>query len=281
MEWQQGTCHPHKHNEYGRRRGNCELECAVFASTGAKLARVGDRRRHRGPHPLDHQLFSEAAVPVLARAVRDLSWLKTRGYSDASAMKLVGDRYQLRQRQRVAVGRCACSDSAKQARASRERAVEGIAGQPILIDGLNVITTIEVALSGGALFIGRDRCLRDMASFHGSYRLVEETERAVAILVDLVDAMSPSSAKLYIDRPVSNSGRLAEVVRRLASKRGSMLQAETADRVDEALQASSAVVATADSRILDACSAWVSLARAAVEANRAELEPLWLLDFSD
>lgn len=91
-----------------------------------------------------------------------------------------------------------------------------MAAQPLVIDGLNVITTIEVALAGGVLLLGRDACMRDMASFHGSYRLVQETERAVAILVDVVESMRPSEAMVYIDRPVSTSGRLAEIVRAAA-----------------------------------------------------------------
>ena len=152
--------------------------------------------------------------------------------------------------------------------------------RPLVIDGLNVITTIEVALAGGVLLLGRDACIRDMASFHGNYRLVQETERAVAILVDVVESMSPSTVMVYIDRPVSNSGRLAEIIRTTAAAKGSDLQAVTADRVDETLKASTAVVATADSAILDACDDWLNLARTAIEQHRAELDPLWLLALS-
>ena len=241
---------------------------------------MGDSRRHRGPHPLDEQLFSGEAHPTLRDAARDLSWLRTRGYADASAVKLVGDRYQLRGRQRVAVARSACSDPAKGDRASRQCDPSGLAARPLVIDGLNVITTIEVALAGGVLLLCRDACMRDMASFHGSYRLVQETEGAVAILVDVVASMRPSEVTVYIDRPVSNSGRLAETVRTTAAAKGLRLEALTADRVDEILKASTAVVATADSAILDQCCDWVNLARIAVQAHRAELEPLWLLDLS-
>ena len=241
---------------------------------------MGDSRRHRGPHPLDEQLFSKEAIPTLREAVRDLSWLRTRGYADASSIKLVGDKYQLRGRQRVAVGRCACSNSARDDRASKQREPAAMIGRPLVIDGLNVITTIEVALAGGVLLMGRDACVRDMASFHGSYRLVQETERAVAILVELVESMKPSEVIVYIDRPVSNSGRLAEIIRTTAAAQGSSLAAMTADRVDETLKASTAVVATADSAILDRCGDWVNLARLAIEGHRAELDPLWLLDLS-
>ena len=244
------------------------------------MSDMSDSRRHRGPHPQDEELFCERQLEVLREATGDLSWLKGRGYSDTAAIKLVGDRYQLRTRQRIAVSRCACSDLARAARAARRCSPDAIRGRPLAIDGLNVITTIEVALSGGALFLGRDACLRDMASFHGSYRLVEETDRAVSILVDLVESLEPSQATMYIDRPVSNSGRLAQLVRSTAESRGVRLQAMTENAVDELLQASPAVVASADSAILDRCGDWLSLAHLAIERNRVELEPLWLLDLS-
>ncbi len=163
---------------------------------------MGDSRRHRGPHPADEELFSEDALPRLRNAVEELSWLRSRGYAEASALKLVGDRYQLRRRQRVAVGRCACSDAAKARRASKLCEPGAVMGRPLLIDGLNVITTIEVALAGGVLLLGRDGCMRDMASFHGSYRMVHESERAVAILVDVVEAMKPLGSQ-GLHRPAS------------------------------------------------------------------------------
>jgi hypothetical protein len=149
-----------------------------------------------------------------------------------------------------------------------------------MIDGLNVITTIEVALAGGVLLLGRDQCLRDMASYHGSYRLVHETEQAVDILVDVIESIRPSEATVYIDRPVSNSGRLAQTIRDAAKPQGAAVQALTADGVDELLKATSAIVATSDSAILDRSDQWLNLARVAVERHRAELEPLWLLDLS-
>jgi hypothetical protein len=241
---------------------------------------MGDSRRHRGPHPEDEQLFSRETEATLRGAVDDLSWLRTRGYAEPSALKIVGDRYQLRQRQRVAVGRCACAEHRRSARLARQLDPSGVAGRVLLIDGLNVITTIEVALARGVLLVGKDGCLRDMASFHGSYRLVRETERAVAILVAAVGAMKPSAACVYIDRPVSNSGRLAEVVRDAARSAGSVLDAETADDVDGLLARSDEITATADSAILDACGSWLNLARIAVERNQGELDPLWLMDFS-
>lgn len=241
---------------------------------------MGDSRRHRGPHPLDREIFSPEWNAPLRGAVTDLSWLRTRGYAERSAIKLVGDRYRLRQRQRVAVGRCACGEAARAARSAREVDAADVVGEMLVIDGLNVITTLEVALAGGVLLLGRDGCLRDMASFHGSYRLVRETERAVEILVAMVQMMEPAETVVYIDRPVSNSGRLAELIRRAAASSRSNLRALTWDCVDETLKRAPAIVATADSAVLDACERWLCLAKMAIEQHRLEMEPLWLLDLS-
>ena len=216
----------------------------------------------------------------MKQAVADLSWLRTRGYAERSATKLVGDRYQLRQRQRIAVGRCACADAARTSREARRVGESSVAGGHLVIDGLNVITTIEVALAGGVLSSGRDGCLRDMASFHGSYRLVDETERAVEIVVGLIHSMRPAAATIYIDQPVSNSGRLAEVIRQTASVTATTITALTAQDVDGILMRSESIVATADSAIVDRCGSWISLARIAVERHEEELPPLWLLDLS-
>jgi hypothetical protein len=68
-----------------------------------------DKRKHRGPNPQDAELFSSARISVLPRAVADYAWLLPQGYPEKGALKLVGDRFRLVQRQRLSVRRCACS----------------------------------------------------------------------------------------------------------------------------------------------------------------------------
>jgi hypothetical protein len=143
---------------------------------------VPDTREHRGPHPSDAQLFAPAALPRLREAVADFSLLLTKGYADKSALKLVGDRFSLTQRQRLAVMRSSCSDRQRQSRWERRVPVEALAGRPLAIDGYNLLITIEAALSGGLIFQGRDGCCRDLASIHGTYRKVEETIPAVKLI---------------------------------------------------------------------------------------------------
>ncbi len=87
----------------------------------------------------------------------------------------------------------------------------------IHVDGLNTLTTVEAALAGGVVLRGCDGCYRDMASFHGNYRMVEEAPRA-AELIGLHLAGRP--ALWLLDKPVSNTARLAALLRELAAERG-------------------------------------------------------------
>lgn len=223
-----------------------------------------DRRSHRGPHPQDAELFAAAAVPRLQQATADLDWLLSRGYAHASALKLVGDRYDLTVRQRVAVARCACSEGQLQRRTAHRLAPESVAGCAVWLDGYNVLTTVEAALSGGALLLARDETLRDMASMHGSYRKVEETRPALERIALTLTAWKVAECRWYLDRPVSNSGRLKGIIDALAAEHGWPWQVELVANPDRELSATEQIVATADSVILDCCQKWLNLGREVV-----------------
>ncbi len=228
-----------------------------------------DRRQHRGPHPEDARLFAGAAWPVLRAAAADLCWLLDRGYAGTSSLKLVGDRYALTQRQRVAVGRCCCPQAACEARRSRQVEPGQLRGRIVAIDGYNVLTTVEAALASGVLLLGRDSVLRDMASVHGSFRRVAETLPAIGLIGDFLARCGAAACHWYLDSPVSNSGRLKTLLRETGEARAWPWQVElvaSPDRVlrEAAGETGAVVVATSDSAILDACGAWVDLAQAVV-----------------
>jgi hypothetical protein len=175
-----------------------------------------DKRTHRGAHPDDAALFSTEKLAVLRSAVADLSLLLTRGYADKSALKLVGDRYGLRQRQRTAVMRSSCADANLEARLGRMLGRDALEGRVIGIDGYNVLITLESALAGGLLLRGRDGCLRDLASIHGTYRRVTETALALEHAGRFLEEGGAAGSLWLLDRPVSNSGRLKKLMEDLA-----------------------------------------------------------------
>jgi hypothetical protein len=215
-----------------------------------------DTRRHRGAHPADAELFAPDQLPQLRRAVDELCWLLTRGYKIASAVKLVGDRHGLRERQRLAVSRCACSDQERQRRKDHCVPVAELRDQPVIADGFNLIITVEAALSGGPLLVGVDDCIRDLSSVHGSYRSVEETDRAIMMIGEALQRLAPSSVSWLLDKPVSNSGRLAAKIADLAVRFNWPWTVEVVFNPDAAIIASTDVAITSDSSILDRVERW-------------------------
>jgi hypothetical protein len=238
-----------------------------------------DRRRHRGAHPKDTELFTQAALPALRRAVVDLSWLLSRGYPLRASLALVGDRDGLTVRQRQSVRRCACSEEQRIERRARRASPETMPGAPVWIDGFNVLTTIEAAFGGGVLLLARDGALRDMASMHGSYRLVEETQPAIEAVAEVLAGREGTQCRWVLDEPVSNSGRLAAILREFAAERGLRWTVEVVPDPDQVLAAAPAdvLVASADSQVMDGAPRTWQLARETVEGIRPKP---WILDLA-
>lgn len=236
-----------------------------------------DKRIHRGPHPSDVKLFAENVLPDLRTAVADYSLLLTKGYAEKSSLKLVGDKFSLTERQRVAVMRNACSDQHLASRKEREIKIAELAGQPLAIDGYNVLITIEAAMSGGVIFKGRDGCFRDLASIHGTYRKVTETIPAVELIGKFIKEAGINKCLWLLDSPVSNSGRLKTLIRELAERNGWEWEIRLTISPDAELIKGDAVAASSDSVILDGCKGWVNLARAIIESK---LPKSWIIDLS-
>jgi len=218
-----------------------------------------DKRTHRGQHPADEKLFGEVWIPDIRRAVADYSLLLSKGYAEKSSLKLVGDRFTLTERQRLAVMRSACSDEQRASRRSRQLEISKIAGQVIAIDGYNVLITIEAAMSGGLIFRGRDGCCRDLASIHGTYRRVSETQPAIELIGGFLQQTGISQALWLLDSPVSNSGRLKTLLRELVEKSNWKWEIDLVTSPDAALIKGEKIVASSDSVVLDKCGKWVDL----------------------
>ena len=232
---------------------------------------------HRGPHPEDAQLFAEQNWPRLREAASDLCWLLTRGYASESALKLVGDRYDLARRQRIAAARSACSDQSLASRARRQTELAELAGQPLEIDGYNVLITIEAALAGGVILRGRDGCYRDLASVHGTFRRVEETFPAIELIGSFLAELRAGPCLWRLDSPVSNSGRLKGYLLKIAAARGWNWSVELSNNPDQQLIASPAIAASADSVVLDRCGRWANLTARLVDEH---VSRAWIVDLS-
>jgi len=148
-----------------------------------------------------------------------------------------------------------------------------LAGQTLLIDGYNVLTTIETALAGGVVLAAQDSSYRDMASMHGTWRKVEETIPAIELAHRTLAELGVCECLWLLDSPVSNSGRLKDA---LESAAGDLRwTVELSLNPDVPLSKSHGIVATADSVILDRCAKWFPLARHCLDRY---VPDAWIVD---
>jgi hypothetical protein len=211
----------------------------------------------------------------MRQAVLDLSLLLDKGYARDSSLKLVGDRYELNKRQRVAVARSACSDKDRDQRIARLTGTPSDSG--LFIDGYNVLTTLESVLGGGVVLYCRDTSFRDMAALHGTWRKVQETIPALRLIAAHAKEAGFSSCTFFLDKPVSNSARLKKIILDIALEYSQNWQVELHSSPDLALIQADSIVASSDSYILDNCKAWYNLAGQILTKSP---QPYWEIDLS-
>lgn len=229
-----------------------------------------DTRSHRGPHPEDAALFGRDEMPVLRRAVTDLSWLRTRGYGSA-ATQMVGDRYDLARRQRDVVARSACADAELALRRAALCGPAACAEETLLIDGFNVLITLESAVGGAFVFEGRDGCVRDVGGLRGTYRLVEETRTAIRIAGQGIAGLGIDATQWMLDAHVSNTGRLKSALLEEAQAHGRHWTVEVTDEIDAALMRTPHIVSTSDHEVLNRAERWANVTRAALAHTASPL----------
>ena len=218
----------------------------------------------RGFMPTDERDFSENMLPKLRKAAEEVYFLLNRGYPVTSTTRFIGDHYQLSERQRLALARTVSPEESIRSRKSRE--VTDIAGKTLYIDGFNVIIGLEIAYSDSMLFRCMDGTVRDLAGLHGTYRLIPQTDLAIQALLVSLGELHVEKAVIFLDQPVSNSGRLRQRILEFAEQIPFYLEVEIENPVDAILK-TKPLIASADAIILDECSQWFNLVRSVVESQ--------------
>lgn len=217
----------------------------------------------RGFVPEDERFFSGDSLITLKKASKDIKYLIDNGYPIKSASTFVGDHYLLSERQRLAIVRSVSSDEMLRMRRNKQLALPE-KGSTLHIDGFNTIITLEVAYSGSPLFEGMDGCIRDLAGLRGTYRIVDKTALAIEAIGKALCDLEIGKAVFYIDRPVSNSGRLAQCIREKFEDMPFEVETVVMNEVDFELKKHENVI-SGDAIILDECKSWFNFVRAVLE----------------
>lgn len=213
----------------------------------------------------------------ISEAARDYRYLLDRGYSRKPSLDLVVSRYVLNKSERSLLLRCV-HDSKYLSKISKIVVTNGeIAGSPLIIDLLNVCTTVIAFLEGECLYLCDDGFVRDLGGSRYWKGKKEKAIEALGLVAEHIAATSPEKVYLVIDRraPMSLNilAHAEDLVGRVFPREVVGIAESKADRRIIDLQRSLAdkggVVSTSDAVILGEVSRAYDLAgKIVVESNK-------------
>ena len=228
----------------------------------------------RGFDPDDLKIFSKESIAELKIAQEEIQWLLDRGYKIKQIIEFTGNHYLLSARARTALQRTTSSTADYEKRRSTMLPFECAKDGCLNIDGFNIIITLEVAMSGSPILLGKDGVYRDLAGLRGTYRIIDKTDTAISLIGKTLQKLSVPMVKFYLDSPVSNSGRLKTKILEYSEQWGMPVEVELIPNVDAVLAGKERVV-TGDSIILDECKSWFNLSRKIIEDY---IQDAWVVD---
>lgn len=194
---------------------------------------MGEQVR-RGYFDSDETDFNEKNLVRLRKAQKDFYYLMNQDYPMQSIATFVGNHFAFSERQRMALIRATSSEKSLVSRAQKE--IKTLSeNETVYIDGFNIIITLEVALSDSTLLHCMDGTIRDLAGLRGTYRLIDKTERAIDMIGQKLNAMKIKKCVFYLDKPVSNSGKLKAKIFEVLEKYDFETDVQIVNDADQAL----------------------------------------------
>jgi len=183
-------------------------------------------------------------------AVHDLRFLLNRGYNRNSAVNFVANKYKLGIKSRNFLVRAVFSLSEAEEHRKKRIDIKKTKGMEIVIDGYNVLITVESALKGKEVILCDDGFVRDTSATFGKYKLSKVTLPAIEKIMKLLKSNAVGRALFIFDSQVSFSGELCRLVREKLAEyelNGGAITSESADYI---IIKSKGIVCTSDRAII-------------------------------
>jgi hypothetical protein len=212
----------------------------------------------------------------IQKAARDFRFLLNRGYPRKASLELVGNRYGLTSDERHLLHRGVFSNSDSGSRRKKKVFIGEVRNKDLVIDGHNVLITVEAGISGRPLVVGDDGFIRDISGLSGGFKQTETTEKAIQFIIRAIKKIKPSQTLFLLDAPISKSGELAEAVRNYLTKQDIPGEAMAVKVPERILIGFPGVVATSDTAIIDQSKKVLDLAAHVLRKNIELQSLIWL-----
>jgi hypothetical protein len=221
--------------------------------------------------------MSELNQETLRIAAEDFLYLLDRSYPRSACLQLVGNRYDLDALHRQVLHRGVFARKEAGKRRGRLLEVERLGEFKLLIDGHNVLITVESGLKGRLLIAANDGVIRDVAGISHRYRISTLTHEAIDIIFQILQKYPPKETLFFLDEPIRQSGELAAALRSALKSWNLSGNAQALKVPEGRLIGGEGVVASSDSAVLDEVQRGFDLAAAAIKSLPQKIN---LIDFT-
>ncbi|WP_256622783.1 DUF434 domain-containing protein [Methanolobus chelungpuianus] len=215
----------------------------------------------------------------LLLAARDIRYLLGRGYPKSSAIRFVADHYGLEKSRRYILSRNVLAPNIASARNRKRVPCTCISDRPVLIDGYNVLITLESYLKGEEMWMGDDGFIRDNRGVFRSHVNDNETFRSVGMMLSFLRTNAAGEVTVVLDRQMSMSGQLALTIRQCMAGTGMAGQVINSGSADHDLKKARShdIVASADGVIIDAVAEVIDIPACIISGDHHSRKSLYSL----
>ncbi|VUT25959.1 MAG: hypothetical protein MASP_01248 [Candidatus Methanolliviera sp. GoM_asphalt] len=192
----------------------------------------------------------EERLKALEMPLLDVRFLLDRRYPKDSAINFVSNHYRLIKEDRNILFRIACEKKLSEDRMKKLVPIDLIKGKSVVMDGYNVLITVESLILGYPVFLCDDGVLKDVRAIFHRYRIKKETKESLEKIKILLSKYLPKEVIFIFDAQISESGKLSALAREIFEEvNGSALTSKDADC--QVRRHKDDMVATSDGNIMD------------------------------
>jgi len=199
------------------------------------------------------ELFKEK----LLKPARDIRSILRWGYPKFSTIRFVADHFQLSLEERHILTRVIMTPDKIVSRINKKVACTNIKDRNLLLDGYNVLLSVDSLLKKEPMWFCDDGYIRDTRYYFSKAKQAEDIEEALEAILGFLSETGPKSVFFLLDSQISRSGELAGFIRHKLKEYGISGEAKTSKVVDYELKVeggsleNNIILATSDGIIID------------------------------
>jgi hypothetical protein len=196
-------------------------------------------------------------IEKLLKPANDIRSILRWGYPKFATIRFVADHFRLSAKERHILTRVIMPPDRTVSRAKKKIGCKETGNRDLLLDGYNVLLTVDSLLKKEPMWFCDDSYIRDTRFYFSKAKHAQDIEEALETVLDFLAETGTKTATFLLDAQISRSGELAGLIRHRMQEKGISGDARTSKHVDFDLKIEGGkpergiVVASSDGIIID------------------------------